>query len=188
MKLFKHIFITFLSLTILASCSSDDDSGNDEVVGGDHTYEVTITSGALQGTTLSGTVPNGEFMGLYVEDAQADLLFLSQGLQGQSGFIIGGGVSIQDGNPLPLTNEADGFEGSSLLIVFNHAGETYSYESISGTCNVTDLNLYPASNVTGIASYKLSFTGTFRQANFDGPDEDAPLEQINGTIRIKRAL
>lgn len=189
MKHLKNIFSVLFTIALFTSCSSDDDSNNDDdVVGGDHTYEVSVTSGFLEGTTVSGSVPNQDFIGLYIEDAAENLVFLSQGLQGQSGFIIGGGVSIQDDQPLPLTNNINGFEGSSLLIVFDQAGETYSFESTSGTCTVTGLNLYPAANGTGIASYKLTFTGTFRQANFDGPDEDAPLVQMNGTIDIKRAI
>lgn len=187
MKQFKNIMTLFFVTLIFASCSSNDDSG-DTPVGDDHTYVVEVTSGFLEGTSLSGTVPNAEFIGLYVEDAQEDLLFLSQGLQGDSGFIIAGGVSIQNGQPLPLTNNISGFEGSSLLVGFDIANTTYSFESMSGTCTVTNLNTFPAANGTGIARYTLDFSGTFRQANTGGPDENAPLVQMSGTIDIKRAL
>lgn len=188
MKHLKNIFSVFFTLALFTSCSGDDDGEDSNPVGGDHTYAIEVTSGFLEGTSLSGTVPNEAFIGLYVEDTQEDLLFLTQGLQGDSGFIIGGGVSIQNGQPFPLTNTINGFEGSSLLIGFDVDNTTYTFESLSGTCAVTNLNKFPASNGTGIASYTLTFSGTFRQANTGGSDEDAPLVQISGTVEIKRAL
>lgn len=187
MNYLKTFIIVFTLVLASTSCSSNDDS-SDTPAGGDHTYTVEVTSGFLEGTSLSGSVPNAEFIGLYVEDTQEDLLFLSQGLQGDSGFIISGGVSIQNGQPLPLTNNINGFEGSSLLVGFDIATTTYVFESISGTCTVTNLNTFPAANGSGIASYTLNFSGTFRQANTEGPDEDAPLVQMSGTIEIKRAI
>jgi hypothetical protein len=188
MKQLKNIFSVLFTLALFTSCSSDDDGGDSNPVGGDHTYAIEVTSGFLEGTSFSGTVPNEEFIGLYVEVEQEDLLFLTQGLQGDSGFIIGGGVSIENGQPFPLTNTINGFEGSSLLVGFDIGNTTYSFESMSGTCSVTNLNKFPAANGTGIASYTLTFSGTFRQANTGGLDEEAPLVQMTGTVEIKRAI
>lgn len=187
MKHLKNIFSLFLTLALFTSCSGDDD-GDSNPVGGDHTYAIEVTSGFLEGTSLSGSVPNEEFIGLYVEVPEENLLFLTQGLQGQSGFILGGGVSIQNGQPFPLTNTVNGFEGSSLLVGFDIDNTTYVFESLSGTCAVTNLNKFPAATGTGIASYTLTFSGTFRQANTGGLDEDAPLVQMSGTVEIKRAI
>lgn len=188
MKHSKNIFLVLFITALFSSCSSDDDGGDSNLVGVDHTYDVAVTSGFLEGTNLSGTVPNADYFGLYVEDSQQNLVLLSQGLQGQSGFAIGGSVSVQNGQPFPLTNTTNGFEGSSLLISFDLVGETYTFESLSGTCSVANLNKFPIANGTGIASYKLTFTGVFRQANRGGSDQAAPLVQISGTIEIKKAL
>lgn len=187
MKHLKNIFVALFIATLIASCSSDDD-GDSTPAGGDHTYSIEVTSGFLQGTHLSGSVPNQEFIGLYVEDTQQGVVLLTQGLQGESQFIFGGGVTIKNGQALPLTNTIDGFDGSSLLIGFEINNETYTFESMSGTCNVNNLSKYSIASGTGIASYKLTFSGTFRQANTGGLDEDAPLVQISGTVDVKRSL
>lgn len=187
MNNFKYFFVLLFSLVFFTSCSSEDE-GDTNPTGENHTYAIEVTSGFLDGFSLSGSVLNEEFMGLYVEDSQQNLVFLTQGLQGESGFIISGGVSIVNGQPLPLTNTINGFEGSSLLVSFDNNGVNYVFESLSGTCTVSNLNKFPTTNTTGIASYTYTFTGTFRQANTGGADEDAPLVEMSGTIDIKRAI
>ncbi len=188
MKRLNNMFIILLTLLMITSCSDDDGNNTTPIEAANHTYAIEVTSGFLDGTSLSGTVPNENFIGLYVEDAQENLIFLSQGLQGDSGFIIGGGVAIQNGQAFPLTNTVNGFEGSSLLVGFDINNVTYTFESLSGTCAITNLNQSPAANGSGIASYILNFSGTFRQANTGGPDDEAPVVQMSGTIDIKRAL
>lgn len=152
----------------------------------DHTYSVAITSGFLSGTNYSGTIPNEDFMGLYNEIPEENLVLLTQSLEGPSGFIFGGQIGIQSGQPFALSEAINGFNGSGIIIAFDIDTVTYVFESISGSCSVDNFIQYPTTEYFGLASYTLNFSGTFRQANSGLPDEDAPLCDISGVIQIQK--
>lgn len=187
MKQLKNIFTVLFATAVFASCSSDDNSG-DNPVGGDHTYEVSITGGdILTGTNLSGTVSNEDFQGMYFDYGDTTAYSLSLGTT-ISDFYAGGAVVLANGQSSSQLNaEADTESGgSSLMITFSQNGQSYTFVSTSGNCTVSNLQTYGVTGGIGGASYKLTFTGTFREENFDGPDEDKPLVQMNGTLDIKK--
>lgn len=187
MKHLKNIFSVLFTLALFASCSGDDDDGDSNPVGGDHTYDIDITSGFLSGTTISGVVPNSDFIGLYIEDTSQNLISFPMSLAGPSNFTFGGAINIVNEQASIMNDNYDSLGGSTLLIVFDKDGETYAFESISGTCSINNLSKSPGTIGTGIASYTVNFSGTFRQTNSDEiNEEDYPLVQMSGEVVIKQ--
>lgn len=182
MKKIKYLFTAIIAV-MLCSCSDDDGAPGQVTATGDHTYDIEITSGFLAGKTFSGTVPNNDFYPSCIE--VDDITFLSIGWTADVSCF--GGVSIINGQPDPFTDAFNGNEGTSLGFSFTEGGTTYVFESTSGTCSVSNLQKY-GSLAFSYASYTLNFSGTFRQANFDGPDEDKPLVQMSGTIVAKKVV
>ena len=190
MKQLKNIFTVFFALTIFVSCSGDDSPGDDSSAGGDHTYSISITvNNILSGTSLSGSLPNEDYAGMYFNYEGTTTLSLGLGT-GTSDFILGGAVVLTNGQMTsPLSDEYDADSGSSTLIVtFKKDGASYTFVSTSGSCTVSNMQTYGVSAGIGGASFKLNFSGTFRQENFDGPDEDKPLVQMSGNIDIKKLV
>ncbi|UPQ78086.1 hypothetical protein M0M57_10675 [Flavobacterium azooxidireducens] len=185
MKHLKNIFLALFIASLFSSCSSDD--GESTPVGGDHSYDIDITSGFLSGSNISGVVPNSDFIGLYIEDTSQNLISFPMSLSGPSNFTFGGAINIVNGQASTLNDNYDSLGGSTLLIVFDKEGETYAFESISGTCSINNLSKSPGAFGTGIASYTVNFSGTFRQTNSDEINvEDYPLVQMSGEVMIKQ--
>ncbi len=190
MKNFKSIITLFIAIAFLSSCSSDDNSGGNNPVGGDHTYDISITSGILSGTELEGTVANEDFSGMYFDYQGTKVLNISLGSVA-SGFNAGGAVVLMNGQSTSQLNDEYDVDsgGSTLIFTFKKDGQDYSFSSISGSCSVSNLQTYGVQGVgVGGASYKLNFSGSFKQANYDGLDEDAPIVQMNGILDIKRLI
>lgn len=188
MKNLKNIFAVLFTLALFTSCSSDD--GESTPVGGDHSYAISITDGFLAETTLSGSVPNEDFSGMYFDYEGSRILNLTLGSTA-SDFNAGGAVVLTNGQSSSQLNDQYDPEsgGSTLLIMFKKDGQSYSFVSTSGSCTVSNLQTYGVQGIgIGGASYKLNFSGSFRQANYDGLDEDAPLVQMGGTLDIKKLV
>ncbi len=187
MKQLKNIFTVFFAVALFASCSSDDNVAT----GGDHTYSISITGGdILSGTSLSGSLPNEDYYGMYYDYDGTPVLSLTLGTV-MADFMIGGSIIMPNGGMTStLNDEYNTDSGSStLMVTFKKDGVSYTFGSTSGNCTVSNLQTYGMQGIgIGGASYKLNFSGTFRQENFDGADEDKPLVQMNGTIDIKKLV
>lgn len=190
MKQLKNIFTVFFVMAVFASCSSDDNSGDNVDTGGDHTYSISITGGdILSGSSLSGSLPNEDFMGMYYDYDGTPVLSLTLGTV-MTDFMIGGAIIMPNGGMTStLNDEYNTDSGSStLMVTFKKDAVSYTFVSTSGNCTVSNLQTYGVSAGIGGASYKLNFSGTFRQENFEGNEEDAPIVQMSGNIDIKKLL
>jgi hypothetical protein len=190
MKNIKNIFKTIIALTILTSCSSDDSSPDEQLsAGADHTYSVSITDGILSGTNLSGTLPNDEYMGMYYDYDGTSVLSLTLGTV-MTDVMIGGAIVMINNQMNSVLNDEynPDSNGSTLMITFAKNGVPYTFVSISGSCTVSNLNTYSVTGGIGGASYKLNFSGSFRQENFEGDEQDAPIVQISGNVEIKKLV
>ncbi|MGJ8591157.1 MAG: hypothetical protein ACSHXF_01340 [Aquaticitalea sp.] len=189
MKRITNILTLFTIALFSVSCSNDDNS-EDTPAGGDHTYDVSITNGFLAGTDLTGTISNEDFSGMYFDYDGTRVLSLSLGVTA-SNTSFGGAIVLDNGQSSSLLNDEYDTEsgGSTLSVSLTNNGQPLTFVSTSGSCSVSDLQPYGVQGVgIGGATYKLTFTGTFKQANFDGLEEDAPIIQMSGTLHIKKLI
>src|SRR5690606_27433977 len=90
---------------VFVSCSGDDNSGDDNnPTGGDHTYSISITDGILAGTSLSGSLPNEDFVGMYYDYDGTSVLSLTLGTV-MTDAMVGGAVIMPNGGMTSTLND-----------------------------------------------------------------------------------
>lgn len=187
MKNIKLAICTLFISVLAQSCSKNEDVNSDIVIS-DHKYEFKINSGFISGLERKGSIPNKDYSGLYFENQGSEVINVALG-NTETEIHVGGAVVLNnDQANSTLNNEYDvNSGGSTLLIQFKESGQDYSFISVSGSITVSNLQKYGVSG-TGVygASYILNFDGLFKQANYQGLDEEAPIVGINGRIDIKK--
>jgi len=184
-KNIKHLLILMMSLSFVA-CSSDDDEDIIQTELEEHSYEFYITEGVHAGKSFVGTLENDEFWPLYYNYPNQNKEKLSIDFNGVNNFNTFINLIIEDNQVLPLGYSQSDLENSFINIAFLDNGDYPLFRSQSGTVQIENLEIYTTALGNQTASFTLTFEGLFRQANFLGNTEDAPIIKMNGKIIVKK--
>ncbi|MGO2359398.1 hypothetical protein [Mesonia sp.] len=205
-KITKTLSLLLLSfsLVVLYSCSSDDDNNPNNTEspgsGAQHTYELTITGGELDGQVLSGVIDNkadddasaDDFIattGFTNSDEGPNLrlinLFMEDDQVGITGWVMYNeetGISKDFGS-----GEVDALSVSSLTISVTPSSEFGeflggAYISNEGTVTLTNVKLLSFLSTAGTAAFQMNIEGTFIRPLANGSVDEMEEAHISGEI------
>ncbi|MBA3985264.1 MAG: hypothetical protein H0X63_01485 [Flavobacteriales bacterium] len=184
MKTFRYLFLFFVTITLFSACSGDDDIQEREELFGDHSFTYTVSGPSISNQTYSATIPNGETLCFFsaLPNTPNTATYFSMTTENRS--ILG--VFLRENNttaPLGPDN-GDVVLNSVLNLIFQHQGEFYTLESLSGECVSLRYEIRtPGNPNAGTASIKVSFNGTF----LGGPTgtNDPEEYQVSGEVDMK---
>lgn len=184
MKQLKYIVLCLFTSTLFTACSGDDDAAGQEEIFGDHTFTYTINGPGISNQTFSAVIPNEESLCLFtaLPDTPNTATYFS--LVNETRSLLG--VFLRVNNEIaPLGPEqGETVEHSVLNLIFQHQGEFYTLESLSGNCISLRYEIRtPGNPNAGTASIKVTFEGTFTggPTGTNNPEE----YQVSGEVDMK---
>lgn len=184
----KNLLILIaVSLSFLA-CSSDNGNDAEPTQLEEHSYEFYITEGVFAGKSFVGTLENDKLLPLYQKFTDQNKEKFSIDFNGANNFNTYINVITENNQVLPLGVSQTNLENSFVNISFLDNGTYPLFRSESGTAEIDNVEVYTTALGNQTASYTLIFEGFFRQINFLGNTEDAPIIKVNGKIIIKKSV
>ncbi|MGJ8591156.1 MAG: hypothetical protein ACSHXF_01335 [Aquaticitalea sp.] len=165
----KHIAQLFMMVIALSfvSCSSEDDSNPEETIPDQnpaHSYTYTVTGNDIEGVSFIKEIPYEDHGGgmAYFEPENNYVMVSALHTNNNPG-IRSNFVYLNDViQPLAI-NESTNQNTSVIFVNFEHQGQNYNLESVSGQCTSHLLETFPFGITnSGKSTFKISFSGTFR--------------------------
>jgi hypothetical protein len=186
MKTLKLVLVALFTATLHTACSSNDDDNEENVIFGDHSFTYTVNGPSIANQTYAAVIPNEESLCFFSALPNSTNTTASFSMSTDTRSLLG--VFLRENNEIaPLgPDSGDVLLSSVLNLIFEHQGEFYSLESLSGECVSLRYEVRtPINPNTGTASIKVTFEGIFT----GGPVEtNNPQEyQVSGEVDMKFA-
>ncbi len=179
---YLKVFILFLTLSSVG-CSSDDDNAETDLDNNQqqNAYSLTFPNGVYSNAwNLEEDYLGGAISSIFLENEDGDKGISMTLADQEHEIFVNAGLSLQNGQPFPLADLSDGWDLSSTAssIIITMGG--VNYVSISGTAELSNLQITLVTETTGVASYILEIDGLF-----DKPDtEDLEQIEVIGTFHV----
>lgn len=156
--------ILFLATALLVSCSSDDDTKNtpeDPTTIAEAmkiSYEYQLTGGVFDGMTFQDELSSDNATATYAKYPNQNLKEYSIiiGFTNITSQLV---VRMENGSANPFGNSSE--NDSFMIVTLMDNGVQKQYFSKSGTVSILDIEEYPATETTGLATMKVTFDGVF---------------------------
>ena len=185
-KKVKNLILLFALIFPIVACSKkEEDKPNNGIQEPSsnlkHRYTYTITGGGINSETFTLEIPLNEHGGgLSYFDQANNYVMVSVMHNNKTPGIRVNFVYLNDVIQPLSVNELTNQNTSVIFLNFNYQGQNYTLESVSGTCVSYKVETFPFGLDSGKSSFKIGFTGTFRNIL----DHSQLFDVSNGEIEV----
>lgn len=153
------VLISFLTLSACGKSEEEDNKPNQTAIG-DHTFTFTVNGNGFNKETFTATIPNDEAFAIYTSTPVGENKGVMFSASNYDKSIIANFIR-KDNTLLPLgmdNGDESNFNHTIISFTFSHNGQSYTLQSVSGTCAEKSFQLHSSGSMAAIQA---TFNGTF---------------------------